>query len=114
MSKSDQIRLSHMLDAAREALGFATGRSREDLERDRLLNLALVRLVEIFGEAARQVSEPTRARFVDIPWLDISDMRNRLAHGYAEINHDLVWDVVANRFPNLLVRLEQILEEMEP
>jgi uncharacterized protein with HEPN domain len=56
MEKGDHVRLRHMLDAAHEAVVFMHGRSREDLDRDRKLNLSIVRLLEIVGEAARQVS----------------------------------------------------------
>jgi len=59
MSKSDCIRLQHMLDAAREALSFVQGKTREHLNRDRLLVLALVKALEIIGEAAYQVSPET-------------------------------------------------------
>ncbi len=109
MPKSDAVRLRHMLDAAREARGFVQDRTRTDLDRDRLLNLALVRLLEIIGEAARQVSPETRERHSEVRWLDIADMRNRLAHGYADINLDIVWDVLSQEVPPLISQLERIL-----
>ncbi len=60
MHKADQVRLQHMLDAAREALAFTQGHTRADLDRDRMLVLALVKEIEIIGEAANQVSQTTR------------------------------------------------------
>jgi uncharacterized protein with HEPN domain len=98
-----------MLDAAREAVSFATGRTRVDLDRDRMLNLSLVRLLEILGEAAGRVSPQTREQFPKVPWLDISDMRNRLAHGYWDINLDVVWHVVSAQLPALITEFERIL-----
>lgn len=62
MRRDDRIRLQHMLDAAHETLDFAQGRSREDLDQDRLLVLDLVKAIEIIGEAAYQTSEDARAR----------------------------------------------------
>jgi len=82
MQKDDRIRLQYMLDAAREALSFK-GQGREDLDRDRLLVLGLVKAIEIIGEAACQVSEGTRAELPDIPWEDIVGMRHRLVHAYS-------------------------------
>ena len=68
MHKNDKIRLLHMLDAAREMVAFDCGRTRGDLDNDRKLVLALVRGIEIVGEAATRVSEPERQRHPDIPW----------------------------------------------
>ena len=68
MRKDDEIRFRHMLDAAREAVSFANGRTRDDLDNDRQLVLALVKDIEIVGEAATQISENTRLRLSEIPW----------------------------------------------
>ena len=80
MRKDDAIRLQHMLDAAREAVAFARGRTRGDLENDRQLVLALVKDVEIVGEAATQETKATRQNLPEIPWERIVGMRNRLVH----------------------------------
>ena len=109
MPKSDRVRLLHMLDAAREAVGFAAGRSRGDLDSDRMLNLAMVRLIEIIGEAAARVSPETQAKHAEIRWPGIIGMRHRIAHGYDEINFDIVWEVATVDLPPLIARLEQIL-----
>jgi uncharacterized protein with HEPN domain len=82
MHKNDAIRLRHMLDAAREASGFVAGRGRADLDRDRMLALALLKELEILGEAAGKVSEETRVACGGIPWANIVGMRNRLILGY--------------------------------
>jgi uncharacterized protein with HEPN domain len=109
MRETDRVRLMHMLDAAREAVSFAADRARADLDRDRMLNLSLVHLLEIVGEAARRVSPESREQYPAIPWLDISDMRNRLAHGYEDINLDIVWQVVSAQLSPLITELERIL-----
>ena len=79
--RDDDIRLRHMLTHAREAVQMAEGRSRADLDSDRQLNLALVRLMEIVGEAASRVPPETQARLQAIPWPDIVGLRRRLVHG---------------------------------
>jgi len=78
MHKKDLIRLRHMLDAAEEALGFVKGRKRQDLDHDRMLVLALIKDIEIIGEAAYQLSQETRQILSEIPWEDIIGMRHRL------------------------------------
>ena len=103
--------LRHMLDAAREAVSFARGRVREDLNGDRQLVLALVKDIEIVGEAATGVTEPARSELADIPWQAIVAMRNRLVHAYFDINLDVVWQTVQQDLPPLIVQLEHALPQ---
>ena len=105
----DRIRLRHMLDHAREALTMVNGRSRSDLDTDRQLNLALVRLLEIVGEAANRVSTETRDRHPEIPWQDTIDLRYRLIHGYDSVDFDVLWRVLHNDLPPLIAALEGIV-----
>lgn len=111
----DRVRLRHMLDAAREARGFAQGRSREDLDRDTMLSHALVRCIEIVGEAATRVSEQTQGAVDGVPWRAIIGMRNRLIHAYFDIDKDVVWKTVTVNLvelePFLLAALEDSEEE---
>jgi len=109
MRKDDVIRLRHMLDAAREAMEFTRGRSREDLDGDRKLVLALVKDVEIIGEAAYQVSNEVRDQMSPIPWDDIIGMRHRLVHAYFDINLDILWRTVQDDLPPLAAELERLL-----
>src|SRR5262245_16118835 len=107
--QADLIRLRHMLDAAREATGFAAGKQRMALNDDRMLVLALVKCLEILGEAAARVSPETRARYPEVPWQVIVGMRNRLIHVYFSVNLDVVWQTVASDLPPLARTLEAIL-----
>jgi len=111
MRKDDAIRLRHMLDAAHEAIEFAQGQTRIDLNGDRKLVLALVKDIEIIGEAAYQVSPTTRDQFRSIPWDDIIGMRHRLVHAYFDINLDILWRTVQDDLPPLIERLREILGE---
>ena len=106
MRDDDTVRLRHILDAAREALSFARGRSRADLDSDRQLVLSLVKEVEIIGEAAYQLSNETKASLPDMPWEDIIGMRHRLVHAYFDINLDIVWRTVEEDLPEMLSILE--------
>jgi uncharacterized protein with HEPN domain len=98
-----------MRDATRQALEFATGRSRADLDTDAMLMLALTRLLEIIGEAAKNVSGPTRALAPDLPWREIAGTRDRIAHGYFDINLDTVWDILTLDLPKLQRELDQLV-----
>jgi uncharacterized protein with HEPN domain len=111
MHSSDNIRLRHMLDAARRAKSLAQHRTRYDLDADELLNLGLVRLLEIIGEAARGVSASCRDAHPEIPWKVIAGMRDRLIHGYFDINLDIVWRTVMEDIPPLVMQLEHILPD---
>lgn len=99
-----------MLDHAREAVEMAQGCTLEDLHARRQLNLALVRLVEIIGEAANRVSESTRTSHPDIPWREIIAMRNRVIHGYDSIDFKVLWDVIQFDLPPLIASLAGIVE----
>lgn len=114
MSKhDDQVSMRHVLDHARQACEMASGRKRSDLESDRMLQLALTRLVEIVGEATSRVSISTREKHREIPWLDIVGMRNRLIHGYDVVDLDLLWDTVETDLPSLIAQLEAIFKELQ-
>jgi Uncharacterized conserved protein len=108
--KSDRIRIQHMLDAAREAMGFCAGRSRTHLGADRVLALALVKSIEIVGEAASKVGPELRSRHPEIPWQNIVGMRNRLIHAYFDVDLDRVWDTVTDDLPPLADALDALLK----
>jgi uncharacterized protein with HEPN domain len=109
MARTEEIRLRHMLDAARKAISFVQGRSRADLDSDETLALALVRLVGVLGEAAKQVSQATREQHPHIPRRQISGTRDRLIHGYFDVDLDIVWQIITHDLPPLVSALERIL-----
>ena len=111
MFKDDSVRIRHILDAAREAISFADDRSRTDLDTDRKLNLSLVRLLEIIGEAARGISEEFRDSHPDLPWNKMVGMRDRLIRGYFDVNLDVVWETVTQELASLIAQLEKIVAD---
>jgi uncharacterized protein with HEPN domain len=110
MPPDDEVRLRHLIESAEKAVTYAAERNREALDRDELLRLALTKLVEIVGEAAKQVSEPTRAAYADVPWSAVARMRDRLVHHYFDINLDVLWSTVTVDLPALL----EIVPRPEP
>jgi uncharacterized protein with HEPN domain len=97
-----------MVDAAEQVARFIAGRGREDLDTDEMLLFAVVRAIEIVGEAASKVSEETRAATPAIPWKVVVGMRNRIVHAYWDIDKDIVWKAAAEEVPSLLARLQAL------
>ena len=111
MSKHDpRVTLRQMRDHAREALEMARGRARRHLDADRTFCLALVRLLEVLGEAASRVPIDIRARLATIPWAQVIGMRNRLIHTYDEVDLDVVWRVATDDLEPLVSALDRELE----
>lgn len=108
MWPEDGVRIRHMIDAAETAIGFAAGRTRSDLDTDRMLLLALERAIEIIGEAASKVSDQTREAAPAIPWPQIAGMRNRLIHAYFDIDRGILWKTVTEEIPALLEQLRRL------
>jgi len=111
MSSRDVQRLRDMRHATQKALSFTENRNRSDLDRDEMLALALVRLLEIIGEAARYVPVEIKEKYPEVPWSQIASTRNRLIHGYFAVDLDIVWSIVRQDLPSLLLQLEGILHE---
>jgi uncharacterized protein with HEPN domain len=108
----DRERLRHMLQAAQDAVAFAQGRNRQDLDQDRMLFHALVHCVQVIGEAAARTSEDQRQRIPTLPWPKMVGMRHILVHSYFEIDADTVWRVVAEDFPVLIQQLQDALAHL--
>ncbi len=110
MSRRDvTITLHQMSDYAEKAITLSRGKKRNDLDEDLTFNLALTRLIEIIGEAANRVPEGFQEDHPEIPWMEIIGMRNRLIHGYDEVDFDFLWSVVRNDLPRLIKQLNKIL-----
>jgi len=109
MTSDDLIRIRHMLDAVTEALEFTKNKNREALNDSRMLTLAIIKELEIVGEAASKLSPEFKAGQPHIPWGDIVGMRNRLTHGYFDIDLDRVWDTVIEDLEPLRDELERIV-----
>ena len=105
------VTLRQMRDHAREAVELSAGRSREDLDTDRLFQLAMVRLVEVVGEAATRLPDELRASYPELPWRLIIGTRNRLIHGYDRVSYDTIWAILQESLPRLLADLERIIAE---
>ena len=81
------------------------------MDTDRMLNLALVRLMEVIGEAASRVRKIFDHSTRQVPWRDITDLRNRLVHGYDSVDFDVLWTIIRDDLPPLIEQLEVIVRE---
>jgi uncharacterized protein with HEPN domain len=111
MRPDDRVRLLHMLEAAEAAKAFLTGRSRADLDSDRMLMFAVVRAIEVVGEAADHVSDDGRALLPSLPWPAIVGMRHRIVHAYFDIDPDTVWKTVMDELPVLSAALKAAFQQ---
>ena len=101
-----------MFDAAKEATAFIQEEKRTSLDADRKLVLALIKSIEIIGEAAAKITKECREDLSQIPWPNIIGMRNRLIHAYFDINLDILWKTVTEDLPTLIDDLEKILSSI--
>jgi len=111
MQPEDAVLVRDMIEYTRRAIEAARGRDRSHLDTDPVLSAALERFVEVIGEAASKTSDALRQSAHDIPWREIIGMRNRLAHGYASVDQQILWDVVTVDLPKLMPRLEKLVGE---
>lgn len=112
MPKRDsRLTLLQMYDHATEALDMVRNRVRADLDSDRMLNLALVRLLEVLGEAANRIPPEERAVHSQIPWPQLVGLRNRLIHQYDNVDFDILWQILTKDLPPLVQELERLLPE---
>ncbi len=110
----DAALLLDMLLAAKDASSFVTDLSQDGFLESRLHQNAVIRSLEVMGEAAGKVSPAMRAAHPEIPWRDITAMRHRLIHGYGDVRLDLVWIVARDRLEPLIAELSALVPREEP
>lgn len=111
MRAEDRIRLMHMIESAQSAQEFLADKTYQDLQNDQKLAFAVVRALEILGEAASQITQELREKYHEVEWRNITSMRNKLIHAYFDINYKIVWAAVKEDIPHLLQQLKDIKDE---
>jgi len=113
MKRDYSVYLEDILDAMDKAEMFVTGMSYEQFEDDLRTHFAVTRDLEIVGEATRRLPVSFREQYPNIPWQDMAGMRDRIIHGYDNVNLRIVWDVVARDIPDVKPQIQEILKDYE-
>lgn len=108
-AERDVSLLLDMKLAAEDALGFVVDINKAAFMRSRLHQNAVIRSLEVIGEAAGKISAAFVERHPQVPWREVTSLRHRLIHGYAEVRLDIVWDVTQNRLPDFLKTLGPLI-----
>ncbi len=111
MSFEPRDYVRHILTETTYLLRASEGLSAETFLADETLRRAFVRSLEIIGEASKNLPESFRATHPQVEWRSMARMRDRLIHGYFGVDHELVWEVVRTKIPELHQRLQQLLAE---
>jgi uncharacterized protein with HEPN domain len=98
-----------MLEAAEKCVALWRGKLYGDMLRDETAVLATIRLLEVVGEAAKNVSSEMRSRHPEISWREIAGTRDRLIHGYFDVDYEVIWSIITIDLPLLVQQLQQIL-----
>jgi len=106
----DKEYMIDIVESAKLAIAYLGEKSREDFFLDSQCQDAVVRRIEIIGEAARRISDETRSEYTELPWSDMIGMRNLMIHEYDDIDIAIVWETVKNDLPLLIDSLEKILD----
>jgi uncharacterized protein with HEPN domain len=109
----DRVYLLDILEAARLALEYVGEKTKEAFLEDVLCQDAVIRRIEIIGEAARRVSEETQRAYPDLPWNEMIAMRNVMIHDYDSVDMVIVWDTIKKDLPVLIATLEKTLPSGE-
>jgi uncharacterized protein with HEPN domain len=107
--RRDEVYLLDMLIAARKAMKFIDGIDLIEFQDNEMIQNAVMRPLEIIGEASARISTEFRKAHPDIPWRDMVGLRNRLIHEYFRINFDAVWDTIQNDLPALIEQIEPLI-----
>lgn len=111
--KIDEPYLFHIRDAIALIESWSRGKTFEDFMADEKLQSAIIRQLEIIGEAARNVSQERKVATPDIPWRPIMDTRNTLIHGYFTVDEKKVWDMVQVDIPLLKKQITSLLQAVQ-
>lgn len=102
-----------ILDAMEKAELLVEEVSYDQFETDFRINFAVIRALEIIGEASKRLPKGLRDRYPQIPWKGMAGMRDRIIHGYDDVDYQIVWGVVKNDIPEIKPRIQKILDEYQ-
>ena len=107
MAIKDKARIAHILEASEDLSVFLSGKNRADLSSDKLLRYAVIRAIEIIGEASSQISAETKAKHPKLPWREAIGMRNELIHTYITVDEEIVWATATVDIPQFVEAIKR-------
>ncbi|MCK4224221.1 MAG: DUF86 domain-containing protein [candidate division Zixibacteria bacterium] len=110
--KKDKIYLQHIYEAAGYIESFIGSMERDEFFKNNLVQSAVIRQLEIIGEAVKNLSGVLRRKYKEIPWSDIAGLRDKLIHGYFGVDLELVWKISTKNIPELRSQISKILVEI--
>ncbi|MEA1993647.1 MAG: DUF86 domain-containing protein [Euryarchaeota archaeon] len=113
MKKDDSVYLRHILDAITKIEEYTQGIKYKEFMEDNLIQDGVIRQIEIIGEATKRLSKEIRKRHPEIPWRDMTGMRDKLIHNYLGVDIDAVWDTVERDIPSLKTELRNLIKKEE-
>ena len=112
--RREGLYLHDIVDAADAIAGFLEGRTKNDFLNDDFFRSAILQKLMVIGEAAAKLPESLRARYPEVPWVDIVGFRNRVVHGYFNLDWDIVWVTAVEQAPELRQQIATILKAEFP
>ncbi len=107
--KADKVFVQHIMDSILAIEEFIKGVSKEEFRNNRMLYDAVIREFEIIGEAGKNISEQLKGKYLDIPWKQITGMRNKLIHDYFGIDLNVIWDTALSEIPMLKKQIKDLI-----
>jgi uncharacterized protein with HEPN domain len=108
-----KMRIEDILECISKIDSYVSGLSLEEFQNDSLRKDAVIRNLEIIGEAAGHIPLDIQAKYPELAWLEMRGMRNIMAHEYFGVSIPIIWQTIQHDLPSLKVGLEQILSEQE-
>lgn len=113
MNKDDLIYLDHIFESLSKAVAYIGKTSYEDFASDEEKQDAVIRKIEVTGEATKRLSTELRKKYDHIPWRAIAGMRDKLIHDYFDVDIDTVWETVKSDIPDLIFEIQLIIADLE-
>lgn len=111
--RSELVYLEDILDAVRKIMAYLSDTSKSEFYANTEKQDAVLRRLEIIGEASKKISNALRLRYADVPWRQMAGMRDVVIHEYYGVSLDLIWNVAKKEIPPLQAKIEQIIEDLQ-